>query len=77
MGMPFPVGLRMLGEAGGEDNRIEWAWALNAASSVLGSVLSMAIAIQFGLGATLLCGVVAYVVAMALSRTRSWSVARA
>jgi predicted membrane-bound spermidine synthase len=72
MGMPFPSGLRMLGEGGGDDNRIEWAWALNAASSVLGSVLSMAIAIQFGLGVTLLCGVLAYALGMALSRTRQW-----
>jgi len=67
MGVPFPSGLRMLGERGGEDNRIEWAWALNAASSVLGSVLSMAIAIQFGLSVTLICGLAAYVVGMVLS----------
>jgi hypothetical protein len=60
MGMPFPSGLRMLGQSSGDDNRIEWAWAMNAASSVLGSVLSMAIAIQFGLGVTLLCGTAAY-----------------
>ena len=41
MGMPFPTGLRALagirrGDASG--NSIEWAWALNAGSSVLGSV---------------------------------------
>jgi spermidine synthase len=68
MGMPFPSGLRMLGEGRGDDNRIEWAWAMNAASSVLGSVLSMAIAIQFGLGVTLLCGLAAYVVGMGMTR---------
>lgn len=61
MGMPFPSGLRMLGEARGDDNLIEWAWAMNAASSVLGSVLSMTIAIQYGLGVTLICGALAYV----------------
>jgi len=75
MGMPFPSGLRMLGEGRGDDNRIEWAWAMNAASSVLGSVLSMAIAIQFGLGVTLICGVAAYVLGMALTRSRQWSAA--
>jgi hypothetical protein len=73
MGMPFPSGLRMLGERAGNDNRVEWAWALNAASSVLGSVLSMAIAIQFGLGVTLLCGLLAYVVGMALGKSRAWA----
>ena len=73
MGMPFPSGLRMLGEARAEDNRIEWAWAMNAASSVLGSVLSMAIAIQFGLGVTLLCGLAAYVAGMGLTRNGQWT----
>jgi hypothetical protein len=67
MGMPFPSGLRMLGEARGEDNLIEWAWAMNAASSVLGSVLSMTLAIQFGLGVTLICGALAYVVGWAMT----------
>ncbi len=66
MGMPFPSGLRALGAAGDDDNAVEWAWAMNAASSVLGSVLAMVIAIQFGLGATLACGAGAYVVALAL-----------
>jgi spermidine synthase len=61
MGMPFPSGLRMLGERSSGDNLIEWAWAMNAASSVLGSVLAMTIAIQFGLGVTLICGALAYV----------------
>ncbi len=64
MGMPFPSGLRMLGESRADDNLIEWAWAMNAASSVLGSVLSMTIAIQFGLGVTLICGAAAYVLGM-------------
>ena len=67
MGMPFPSGLRMLGEARGDDNLIEWAWAMNAASSVLGSVLSMTLAIQFGLGVTLICGALAYVVGWAMT----------
>jgi hypothetical protein len=72
MGMPFPSGLRMLGEKGETDNRIEWAWAMNAASSVLGSVLAMAIAIQFGLGVTLLCGTAAYILGLLLTRSRQW-----
>jgi spermidine synthase len=80
MGMPFPTGLRAiaktaelevpaaeLGEpANMEDNAVEWAWAMNAASSVLGSVLAMVIAIRFGLNATLACGAGAYVLALAL-----------
>ena len=63
MGMPFPTGLRALcrlrrAPAGrdGDGNLVEWAWAMNAASSVLGSVLAIVIAIQFGLNVTLACG---------------------
>jgi spermidine synthase len=75
MGMPFPTGLRALasrpapGSPAGEngpDNAVEWAWAMNAAASVLGSVLAMVIAIQFGLTVTLACGIAAYLFALLL-----------
>ena len=72
MGMPFPTGLRALASApapefpASPDNAVEWAWAMNAAASVLGSVLAMVIAIQFGLTATLACGAVAYLLALVL-----------
>lgn len=68
MGMPFPTGLRAL--ASGGERTIEWAFAMNAAASVLGSVLAVTIAIHYGLGGTLAAGAVAYVIA-ALS-TSSW-----
>jgi hypothetical protein len=67
MGMPFPTGLRAMSER--NDTRVEWAWALNAAASVLGSVSAMIIAIHFGLNVTLLCGAAAYVFAI-FSRVR-------
>jgi spermidine synthase len=75
MGMPFPTGLRALAERPvsdvpsgktAADNAVEWAWAMNAAASVLGSVLAMVIAIQFGLTVTLACGVAAYLLALLL-----------
>jgi hypothetical protein len=75
MGMPFPTGLRALAgssrngmssDTAGSTNAVEWAWAMNAAASVLGSVLAMVIAIQFGLTATLTCGLVAYLLALSL-----------
>jgi hypothetical protein len=78
MGMPFPTGLRALASApvpefpAGDAPAaygIEWAWAMNAASSVLGSVLAMVIAIEWGLNVTLACGAVAYLAAVALART--------
>jgi len=62
MGMPFPTGLRLV-------ETVEWAWALNAAASVLGSVMAMIIAIHFGLTITLACAALSYGVAALLSRT--------
>ena len=41
-------------------------WAMNAAASVLGSVLAMVIAIEFGLTVTLACGAAAYLLALLL-----------
>ena len=76
MGMPFPSGLRALSHSVATDEgespkhgTVEWAWAMNAASSVLGSVLAMVIAIQFGLNVTLACGAAAYLLAMLLLTT--------
>jgi hypothetical protein len=62
MGIPFPTGLRSLAspENVSAEHSIEWAWAMNAASSVLGSVLAIVIAIEFGLNITLACGAAAY-----------------
>ena len=82
MGMPFPTGLRALASFAApqfpaaenneaKQNALEWAWAMNAASSVLGSVLAMVIAIQYGLNVTLACGAVAYLVALTLTKTVS------
>jgi spermidine synthase len=78
MGMPFPTGLRALaalpaqkfpGGQGPWDNAVEWAWAMNAAASVLGSVLAMVIAIQFGLTVTLAGGAAAYLLALVVTPT--------
>jgi hypothetical protein len=74
MGMPFPSGLRALAvprsSAVGISSRegvIEWAWAMNAASSVLGSVLAIVIAMELGLNFTLACGAIAYLLAIPLA----------
>ncbi|PYY13456.1 MAG: hypothetical protein DMG60_21900 [Acidobacteria bacterium] len=63
MGMPFPTGLRLLDESSIGTGLTEWAWAMNASASVLGSVLAMVIALHFGLNVTFLCGALAYALA--------------
>ncbi|HTZ97189.1 MAG TPA: hypothetical protein VMB18_12375 [Terriglobales bacterium] len=80
MGMPFPSGLRAIAalpapefptaaQNPSGENTIEWAWAVNAGASVLGSVLAMVLAIAFGLNVTLACGGVAYLFAILISGT--------
>jgi spermidine synthase len=80
MGMPFPTGLRALAslpapefpvpqQSRAGESAVEWAWAMNAASSVMGSVLAMVIAIQYGLNVTLACGAAAYFAALLLTGT--------
>ncbi len=62
MGMPFPCGLKRLQSR--FPNAVQWAWAVNSASSVLGSVAAVFFAIHLGLAQTLLLGAGAYIVAL-------------
>ena len=65
MGMPFPTALRRL-EAWHKPS-VRWAWSLNAAASVLGSVGSLVCAIYLGLVQTLLAGGLLYLAALAIA----------
>ena len=64
MGMPFPVGLARLEQW--QSVSLRWAWSLNAAASVLGSVAALVLAIYLGLIETLLIGGVLYLAALAI-----------
>ncbi|MGE5648535.1 MAG: hypothetical protein ACM336_22380 [Acidobacteriota bacterium] len=63
MGVPFPTGLRRLEKL--HNPSVRWAWSLNAAASVLGSVSAIVFAIYFGLRETMLLGGVMYLLALA------------
>jgi hypothetical protein len=62
MGMPFPTGLSYLEDMHAPS--VRWAWALNAASSVLGSASAIFLAIYIGLRATLIIGGLFYLLAL-------------
>jgi len=64
MGMPFPTGLTQL-EAR-FPQAVRWAWALNAAASVLGSAAAIFLAIYMGLRVTLLAGACLYLGALSV-----------
>ena len=61
MGMPFPTGLTLVNKA--IPDALRWAWAVNAAASVMGSAAAMLIAIYLGLKITLAAGAVLYLLA--------------
>jgi hypothetical protein len=60
--MPFPAGLSRLELW--HKPALRWAWSLNAASSVLGSVGALLCAIYLGLLQTLLVGGFCYLAAL-------------
>jgi predicted membrane-bound spermidine synthase len=62
MGMAFPVGMRLA--ARGSSRLTPWLWGINGASSVLASVLAVAIAMAFGISASYWAGVASYVGAL-------------
>jgi hypothetical protein len=63
MGMPFPTALARLELR--HKPSVRWGWSINAAASVLGSVLAIFFALYFGLRETLLIGGGMYLAAIA------------
>jgi hypothetical protein len=62
MGMPMPAGIRLLATAA--PGLVPWAWGVNGAASVLGSVGAIALAMMVGFNATLLAGAILYLLAL-------------
>ncbi|HET6516328.1 MAG TPA: hypothetical protein VFG09_14305 [Thermodesulfovibrionales bacterium] len=58
MGIPFPAGIRILGER--DSNSIPWAWAMNGCCSVFAPILAVMIATALGFGAVLWLGALSY-----------------
>ena len=68
MGMPMPIGIRLLARSAPEI--IPWAWGVNGATSVMGSVAALVIAILTGFNQALLVGASLYLLAMAFMARR-------
>jgi hypothetical protein len=58
MGIPLPAGVRLLARR--QADLLAWAWAMNAALSVLGATLAVFIAMNWGFSVTLVVGGLAY-----------------
>jgi hypothetical protein len=61
MGFPFPIGM-----AACPEEHKPWLWAINGAASVLASVFSLALSMQFGFKLTTICGVAFYLIAFVI-----------
>jgi spermidine synthase len=60
MGMPFVKGTKKTGEL------IDWGFAINGAASVVGSVIVLILAFNYGFNVAMLSGGIAYILAMIL-----------
>jgi spermidine synthase len=63
MGMLLPLGIKRL-DATGDRMLIPWCWAINGASSVVGSVVAIFLAISLGFNGVLLVGGVLYLLSL-------------
>jgi hypothetical protein len=61
MGVPFPVGLKILGETG--ESLIPWAWAINGCFSVLAPIVTIMLAMIVGFKIVLWLGALLYLMA--------------
>lgn len=62
MGMPFPTMMRRV--YAWSQSMIPWCWGVNGATSVLGSVSGVIIALSWGFSASLITGMAAYLIAL-------------
>jgi hypothetical protein len=61
MGMPMPTGIRYLKASG--KNIVSWAWATNGYFTVVGSALTVVIAVNFGFVAVFIAAAAIYAAA--------------
>ena len=62
LGIPFPVGLWLVGQYPQGDRHIALAWTVNSVMTVAGSVTAVAVAMVAGFTSVLLVGAGAYLV---------------
>lgn len=60
MGMPFPRGLKLIGE-NGKDELVPVMWGVNGITSVIGSVLSTVLSMLIGFTGAMIIGAVVYI----------------
>jgi hypothetical protein len=69
MGIPFPMGMRLLGRK--SPGLIPWAWAINGCFSVLAPVVATMLALEFGFDTVLFLGALMYLAAFGIIKKAS------
>ena len=69
MGMPMPLGIQWLRKS--SPGMIPWAWGVNGSTSVLGSILTILIAVNFGFDQALLSACGLYLLAAFVVATKT------
>jgi len=64
MGVLLPTGVRAAGNLG--QDMVAWAWGVNGAASVVGSVAAMFLSMNLGFTAALAVGILVYLAAIGL-----------
>jgi hypothetical protein len=67
MGIPFPVGMRLLGEK--DPSLIPWAWVINGSFSVLAPVMALMLALATGFVTVAYLAAAAYILAFLILST--------
>jgi len=62
MGMPFPLGLKLLSFS--NDSQIPWAWGINGVFSVVSAVLATIIAVELGFVWVMVFAIGAYLIVL-------------
>ena len=69
MGMPFPLGLRLLSQ--NDEVQIPWAWGINGAASVIATVLATIVAVELGFIWVMIIAMTAYLLSLAVNLKRA------
>jgi hypothetical protein len=62
MGMPFPLGLRLISAL--EEKNIPWAWGINGCMSVISAALAALLAVEAGFTVVMLLSAIAYAICL-------------
>jgi hypothetical protein len=66
IGMPFPLGLKIVGRL--SPDSVPWAWAINSFTTVLGTLLAVLLSMQFGFHRVFLLAAFLYLLALLVMR---------